>query len=156
MIQKKAKPLINKLRIVQLYEADFKSYLKHVLGRILMEHNERHRLNGHQLYGSRRGRTTYDTLITTRVIYDMARVQRGYIVSLFNDLKGDYDRIRPALNTSTTCRMGLPKEIAICHAKTLREMKHVLRTGFGVSTGAITWDADSKLGGIGQGNGGGQ
>ena len=155
MIQKKAKPFINKLRIVQLYEADFNSLLKYLLGRRLMVHSEKHGLNGHQLYGSRKGRTTYDALITTRVIYDMARVQRSYIISIFNDLKGCYDRIRPALNTITTRRMGLPKNIAICHARTLRQMEHMLRTGFGVSAGSIKWDATTNPGGIGQGNGAG-
>ena len=74
MIQKKAKPFINKLRIVQLYEADFNSLLKHLLGRRLMDHSEQHGLNGHQLYGSRKGRTTYDELTTTLDIYDMARI----------------------------------------------------------------------------------
>ena len=84
---KKDKPLINKLRIVQPYEANFNSYLKNIIGRRLMEHSERHGLNEHQLYGSRKGRTTYNALITTRVMYYMARVQRGHIVFLFNDLK---------------------------------------------------------------------
>ena len=53
MIQKKAKPYINKLRIIQLYEADFKSLYKHLLGRHLVAHSELRRLNGNELYGSR-------------------------------------------------------------------------------------------------------
>ena len=83
----------------------------------------------------------------------MARVQRAYIISLFNDLKGCYDRIHPSLNAITTCRMGSPRNIAICHARTLREMEHVLMTGFGISEGSIKWDEKANSGGIGQGNG---
>ena len=83
----------------------------------------------------------------------MARVQRAYIISLFNDLKGNYDRICPSLNTITTCRMGLPKNIAICHARALREMKHVLQMGFGISARSIKWDETANPGGIGQVNG---
>ena len=63
----------------------------------------------------------------------MARHQRDYIVSIFNHLKGCYDRVRPAVNTITTRRMGLPKNIAVCHAATLRNMRHYIRTGFGIS-----------------------
>ena len=155
MIQKKAKPFVNKLWIVQLYKADFNSLLKHLLGRQLMEYSERHGINGHQLYGSRKGRTTYDALITTRVIYDMARVQMAYIISLFNDLRGNYDRIWLSLNTIAIYRTDLPKNVAICHARVLREMEHVLWTGFGISKGSIKWDETANLGGIEQGNGAG-
>ena len=86
-----------------------------------MEHSARRGLNGHQLYGSRKGRTIYDASITTLVIYNMVRVQRAYIISLFNDLKGNYDRIRPSLNTIKTCRMDLPKIIAMYNARAPRE-----------------------------------
>ena len=72
---KKAKTLINKIHIFQLYKADFNSYLNNILGRRLMEHSKTHRLNEHQLYGTRKERITYDTFITTRVIYDMAKIQ---------------------------------------------------------------------------------
>ena len=98
-----------------------------------MQHSELHGINGHQLYGSRKGECPYDALITVRVIYDMARTQRNYIISLFNDLKGAYDRVRPVLNTVTTMRGGLSKEDAVCHALALRKMKHHIRTGFGIS-----------------------
>lgn len=48
-------------------------------------------------------------LITVYVIYDMARVQRDYLISIFNDLKACYDRVGHFLNTVTTRRIGLPK-----------------------------------------------
>ena len=82
MIQKLQVPYITKLRIVQLYEADFNTMLKYLLGYRLMQHIEKHGINGNQLYGSRKGKCPYDALITVRVIYDMARTQRDYIISL--------------------------------------------------------------------------
>ena len=134
MIQKMEQPFVNKLRIVQLYEADFNTMLKFIIGRRLMQYGEKHGLNGHQLYGSCKGRSTYDALITVRIIYDMARTQQDYIISIFNDLKGCYDRVRPAVNTITTRRMGLPKSVALCHASALKKLRHHIRTGFGIST----------------------
>ena len=116
---KEKRPYINKLRIVQLYEADLNTMLKILLGRQLMKHGETHGLNGHQLYGSRKGKSTYDTLITVRIIYDIARVQRDYVVSMFNDLMIYYDRVRPALNTVTTRGMRVPKNVVVFMAATL-------------------------------------
>ena len=124
MIQKVKKPYITKLRIVQLYEADFNTMLKHLLGKRLMSHSEEHKINVHQIFGYRKFKSTYDALVTVRVIYDMATVQRDYIVSMFNNLMGCYDRTRPAMNIVTTRRMSLPKNVAVCPAKTLRLTKH--------------------------------
>ena len=155
MIQKVSKPYITKLRIVQLYEADFNTMLKHLMGKILMAHSEIYGLNGNQLYKSRKGCLTYEALITVRVIYDMARAQRSYLVSMFNDLKGYYDRVRPALNTVTTRRMGLPRNAAVCHAQTLRKMEHHVKTSFGISEDTLKWCRECNPGGLGQGNGAG-
>ena len=155
MIQRVSKPYITKLMIVQLYEADFNTMLKLLMGKRLMGHSEKHGLNGNRLYGSRKGKSTHEALITVRVIYDMARAQRDYLVSIFNDLKGCYDRVRPALNTVTTRRMGLPRNVAVCHAKTLRNMEHHVRTSFGISEDTLKWCKKSNPGGLGQGNGGG-
>ena len=113
MIQKMKLAYVTKLRIVQLYEADFNTMLKFLLGYKLMGHSEKHGINGHQLYGSRKGKCPYNALITVRIIYDMARVQRDYIISLFNDLKWAYDRVRPSLNTVTTRRIEITEEKAV-------------------------------------------
>ena len=115
-----------------------------------MEHGN----TNHQLY-AQKTKSTYDALITSRVMYDLARVRRENLISIFNDLKGNYDRVRPSLNTITTMRMGLPKGHAVCHAKVLRLMEHRIRTGFGISEGHIVWSIIQNLGGIGQGNGAG-
>ena len=147
MLQKKEKPWLHKLRIVQLFEADFNSVLKFLLGRRLMAHGEKHGLNSPQLYGSRKKKYSLEALIMLRVMYDMARLDRVNMVSLFNDLKGCYDRIRPSLNTITMRRMGCPKEVAVCQATALRKMKHVLRTSFGLSKESIQWDTTNNIGG---------
>lgn len=93
MIQRLKVPYVTKLQIVQLYDADFDTMLKYLLGYKLMQHSEKHDVNGHQLYGSKKGKCPYDALITTRVIYNMARTQRDYIISLFNNLNRAYDMV---------------------------------------------------------------
>ena len=84
----------------------------------------------------------------------MARIQRDYIVSIFNDLKGCCDRVRPAVNIVATRRMVLSKSVAVCHAASLRKMKHLIRTGFGISEEHLQWNEENDAGGLGQGNGG--
>ena len=108
----------------------FQHYVETSIVRI---HSKENGVNGHQLFGSRKGKSTYDALVTVRVVYDMVRAQRDYLISIFNDLKGCYDRVRPSLKTLTTRRIGLPKTVAVCHAAALRKMRHYLRTGFGIS-----------------------
>ena len=98
------------MRIVQLYEVDFNSMLKLMLGKRLMSHGDMHGLNGRQLYGSRKGKAINDALVTVKVVYDMARSQKDYLLSVFDDLKGNCDRVQPALNMATTREMVLPKQ----------------------------------------------
>ena len=126
-------PYVNKLRIFQLYEPGFDTMLKHLLVRRLMRHSAKHMLNGHQLFGLMKRKSTYDALVTVRVIYNMECIQRVYLISIFNELKGNYDRVSSGLNAITTQQTGLTKNVAVCHVKALRKMKHFLRTAFGIS-----------------------
>ena len=120
-----------------------------------MWHGEDHGIFPPYLYGSRKKKSTHEALITMRCMYDLARIERRYMVSMFNDLKGCYDRVRPNLNTITSRRMGCTKAAAVCHATTVRQMVHKVKTATGLSEGSIMWDPKSNPGGIGQGSGAG-
>ena len=52
MLQKKKQVFIHRLRIIQLFGADFNSALKYVLGRHLLYHCEEQSLNSTQTHGS--------------------------------------------------------------------------------------------------------
>ena len=64
MLRKDELPYITRLRIVQLYEADFNSVLKSVKLRRLMAHCETHQINSPQLYGSQKNKSAQEALIT--------------------------------------------------------------------------------------------
>lgn len=87
---------------MQLYETYFNTLSKHVLERRMMQYSEKYGMHGHQLYDSRKGISTYNGLVAVHVIYDMARAQRDYQLSIFNDLKWCYDSAWPALTTAST------------------------------------------------------
>ena len=155
MLQKKKQPFINKLRIIQLFEADFNSALKYVLGRKLLYYSEEQSLNSTQTHGSRPGRSTHDALKINTLSYDIARLERIKMITLFNDATGCYDRMRHNLTTITTRRMGCPKEFALCHARVQNQMKHYIKTKAGVSPAFFQASPSLNIGGLGQGNGGG-
>ena len=155
MLQKKNKPYIIKLRIIELFEADFNSGLKYILGRQLLYHSETHGINSNQTHGSRPGRSTHDALTITKLTYDIARLDKVNIVSIFNDAAGCYDRMRHNLMTVSSERMGCPDEVALCLARVLNQMKHHAQTANGISEAFIQACARLNLGGAGQGNGGG-
>ena len=85
----------------------------------------------------------------------MARGQRDYLVSIFNDLKGCYDRARPALDTVTMRRMRLLKSVVVCHVRTLRKIKYCVRIGFEILEEHLQCCVKTNPGGLEQGNGGG-
>jgi hypothetical protein len=168
MLQKKDRPFIHRLRIIQLFEGDFNGALKYLLGRLLMYHIVKQNRCDNQAFGSIPGRTAHDALITLQLIYDNARLNKSVIASMFNDAAGCYDRIRPLLSSICMQKYGCPKPLSRCHALTQRKMIHRVKTSKGVSKGTISWSADQSftmqdrdgtchisgnVGGIGQGGG---
>ena len=71
---------------------------------------------------------------------------------IFNDMVGCYDRIKMNLNTITLRRLGMDKQVAISHAKTVTGMSHRIRIAFGNSQNIIS--PKPQFGGSGQGRGG--
>lgn len=155
MIQKEPLPFLHRLWIVQMYEADFNSYMKIVIGRKLTYHAEEHQIVGDQSHGNRPNRSTQDALLTSRLISDEGRLNRRTILIATTDLCGCFDRIIRKLNTITSRREGLPAPTAVTHAMTIRNMKHRTRISSGLSEKYIQSTPDEPLEGLGQGNGAG-
>lgn len=102
MLQKKNKPFIIKLCIIEIFEADFNSGLKYILGRKLLYHGEEHGINSTKTHGSRPGRATHDVLTITEMSYYIARLDKVTILSIFNNAVGCYYRMQHNLMTITT------------------------------------------------------
>ena len=105
MLAKTDRPYIHRLRIVQLFEADFNAALKIFYSRRLMHNSEKYNLNPDQVYASRKGNTVHDCLVNLQLTYELAQTTRSVMAILFNDMAGCYDRIRMNLNTITSRRM---------------------------------------------------
>ena len=154
MLLKKELPYIDKLRIIQLIEADFNAAMKILLSRRLMRHADHAGVNSNQTHGGRQGRSTYDAMIISQLSTDITRLNRSNLLVKFNDADGCYDRMRPELCSIVLRRYGCPKSIATCHSKTITHMKHKILTANGESIITIINTLPLKLGGTGQGSAG--
>lgn len=153
MLRKEEKPYIHRLRIIQLFEADFNIGLKIIYSRRMMKQGEKFLFSGEQAQGGRQGRTAHDHLSNLQYTAINAAVTRTPIVFCFNNQKGNFDRIRLNVNSIGSRRMGTPKNATLAHASTLCNMKHQIRTIFGDSSDCI--QPHPEIAGIGQGSGNG-
>ena len=167
MLEKKAKPYSQKLRIIQLFEGDLNGGLKYILGRVLMWHIHEKGIMDDEIYGSRVGKTGAEALISLQLIADYARTWKLNLAVLYNDADGCFDRVPPTLAEIALRRIGCPASIAKTHTEVQQRMKHYVKTAVGISEGYIIYSKVMKMilkqgilllitgliGGIGQGGG---
>ena len=167
MLKKKKHPFTQKLRIIQLFEGDFNGGLKYILGRLLMQHLTKEEVIDTDVYGSVKGKTAIEALLNIQLICDHHRIWKKNLIMLYNDADGCFDRIPPMLAAVALRRVGVPKSITLAHSMIQRNMKHYVKTAFGVSRGFIQYSEHTKqvisngivvtliglIGGVGQGIG---
>ncbi|WP_317203178.1 hypothetical protein [Janthinobacterium sp.] len=81
------KPIIEKLRIIMLYEADFNFVLKLIWGKRLVRNAEKYGCLGQSNHGSRKGRQTTDAQLEKTLLYGITRLTRTSLVTVDNDAK---------------------------------------------------------------------
>ena len=146
------KPIIEKLRIIMLYEADFNFMLKLIWGRRLVRHAEKYKVLGHSNHGSRAGRQAIDALLEKLLLYEYARLTRTSLVTVDNDAKSCYDRIIKSLAMIACIGVGLPLLAAAMHNKTHHSMVHSIKTKHGTLK-PYSGTNEHPLEGTGQGSG---
>jgi hypothetical protein len=147
---------IDKLRIIQLVEADLNFVLKLIWG---------HRLNQaayqNQLYNESQfaiiGKTCTSAMLNKVLFADITRQSHRPACMTDNDNKAAFDRILPALSIVTCRRLGLPNSAAFFIFSLLKHMEFKVGTGHGISPKSYgAHDDPSKPGqGSGQGQGSG-
>ena len=118
MLEKiEGQPRIDKLRIIQLLEADFNIALKIKIGRSIMYNAERNQTLGNQMHGGRRGNSTATELSIQKLTHNITKQTRRCMVSMNLDATKCYDRIFPNLGGIALSRLGLTSNFRICIAK---------------------------------------
>jgi hypothetical protein len=151
MIPKKSQPFFDKLRIIELFEADL-SIMTKILMKAIMEHlsNEKDEVSG--TYATVRRGSTHSAIFSRLWAYDLARTRRTAISTIDNDAMGCYDRIIPQLLSVFLQRMGVPTPAIKTFITQLTQKERRILTAHGLSEPI---EDLTYLGGIGQGNAGG-
>lgn len=134
MLEKiKGNPRIDKLRIIQLFEADFNVALKIKIGQQLMRHPHMNTILGNDMHGVHNRRTAHDTLITQKITINIAKQKQipGTILNL--DVSKCFDKLFPNMSALDFKSVVTPKCFCCVLMKTISNMKQKVRTAHGVS-----------------------
>ena len=95
-----------------------------------------------------------DQALHKRLTYDIIRQHRLPAILCSNDAKSCYDRILHPIASLAYRRVGVPLAPVKCMLECIQEMKHHIRTSYGLSDDTFDMrDLEEKLQGILQGNG---
>jgi hypothetical protein len=134
MLEKiQGRPMLHKLRVIHIMEADYNLIIKILFGKRLMQNCERHGTLGQLQDGFRKGRSMTRTLLHNELLSDYhKRLRIDNYVGLTN-ISGCFDRILPPIVSLLNRKNGCPKTAVQMHAKTLLHAKYHLKTKQGIS-----------------------
>jgi hypothetical protein len=127
------KPLLHKLRVIHIMEADYNLTLKTIFGRRLMKNCEKFGALGEVQDGFRKGRSTTRTLLHNELLNDYNKRLRIDNFIGMTDISGCFDRILPNTIALLNRRNGCPETAVKMHALTLKNAKYYLKTQSGIS-----------------------
>jgi hypothetical protein len=153
MIEKvPGKPLLNKLRVIHLFEADFNLCLRILWGMRLMRQAERRKALGEQQFGSRKGKSSEEVVLYKALTYELWNLTRTDGGTFDNDAKACYDRVIPNMTSICAQRLGMKTINAKLHALILKGAKYKLKTTLGTSEEFYKNTEEKPLYGLGQGS----
>jgi hypothetical protein len=128
------KPLLHKLRVIHILEADYNLALKEIFGRRLLRNCEKHGVLGDMQDGFRKGRSTIRTLLHNELINDYNKRLRINNFIGMTDISGCFDRIVAPVISLLNIKNGCPPAAVTMHATTLELARYHLKTKDGIST----------------------
>jgi hypothetical protein len=154
MLEKIAgKPLLHKLRVIHILEADYNLALKEIFGRRLMRNCELNGTLGEHQDGFRKGRSTMRTLLQNELFNDYNKRLRINNFVGMTDISGCFDRILPSIISLINRRNGCPPEAVKTHSSTLEKARYHLKSKHGVSKSFYSHSQVTPIYGNGQGAG---
>mgnify|MGYP000208384865 CR=1 FL=1 len=151
MLEKIAgKPRMEKLRIINIYEADL-NLLLGMMFRQLTRHGEANQAFGDETWGSRKGKSATDALLLKILTYLLSELTLTSLGSFNNDAKACYDRIVILLAMLRARQLGMPASICEIVAKINTDAKFHIKTQMGVSEEYFSHSEEKPIHGSGQG-----
>jgi hypothetical protein len=127
------RPLLEKLRVIHLYEADWNLILKYFIAYKLNLTACREQTVAPEQTGGRPGKNAADTAAATVVTNEIIVLQKLAGTILYHDAKACFDRIIENLSNATLLCEGINPKLVRLHANTLRQAKYHIKTKYGVS-----------------------
>jgi hypothetical protein len=142
----------NKLRIIQLLEADLNQVLRAAFARNVTKLAQNHKgvISEHQ-YG-RSHRTCISPILNKLLIIQILIQKRTNGIVFDNDAKGCYDRIISGISLAFVRQLGYSKNSMRMLGKLWEQLEHHISTGYGISEATYSSIVDKLLYGIGQGS----
>jgi len=147
-------PLLHRLRIICLYEADYNLYLKQMWAKRAVRHAEDHNCLGNEQGGSRPNRFAINVANMKALTYTFARLSKTGLGTFNNDAKSCFDSIMAALALIYCIALGMPDAPCQIHGQAISKMKHYVKTLQGTSQNYYSNALNGPLFGSGQGSGG--
>ena len=144
--------LLEKLRTIHLFEADYNWLLGLIFGRRMVYNAESQNHLFESQWGARPGRSTEQPDLHKMLSYEISRLTRTPIGTLDNDAKACYDRIVMVLALMLCQKHGVPQSACMMVAMSLINACYSIKTGFGVSEGTYSSTASQPTHGPGQGS----
>ena len=151
VIEKGKGPRIDKLRILEMIEANLQLVMRILLGSRMNERIETDARVSKCNYGSRSGHSIENELVEKRLTMDCAKKSGEENVHAMSDLEAFYDRQLPELCGLVEESLGANRKVVTLVSKVLTRLEHHVGTVNGVSKDKHGGEKD-VLGRIGQGN----
>ena len=124
---------IDKLRVIQLIEADLNMYLRLIWGKRLVHHALHAGKILVEQFGSKPGSLAMSAALLKVLTFDLIRLTRSQATIFNNDAQACYDRILPVLSQICCQRLGLPPIAAKFKLEFLQTVEYYVKTRQGIS-----------------------
>ena len=131
-------PLITKLRVTQLLEADMNFTFRLLWWKHLVHCTLSQIALTPLNFGVRPGCRVYSALLLKSLSYDYIRCSCLNAVIFNNDAKACFVRIIPSIGLMATERLGIPPTTSACMLATIQGMNFYIQTAHSVSPGFFT------------------
>lgn len=146
------RPLLDKLRVIHIFEADFNAWAGIVFGRRMMQKAELLNTLGDEQGGSRKGRSSIDVYAMKFFSFQISAISRTPLAVMDNDAKACYDRIVMAAAYLRCQQIGIPHNACKLMDLFLSHAEYHIQTQLGTAEKFYTSTTDNKLHGPGQGS----
>ena len=152
MIHKKTDSfLLNQLRVIHLFEADYNSIIGLIFGRYMI-YRACDNQTFHPSQWGRPNRECEDVLMIKELTYQVATMSRTDIATFDNDASACYDRIVTRFALLCCRAHGVPEGPCRMTAEVLDNVIHKIKTAYGISDEFYTNHPESPIHGVGQGS----